>query len=127
MQLLLQRQHTRERERAYFDWYQRQATLFAKRYKQTEYSLNLKDRIARINEDRRLGKALADEEKTFFSLRYGYRLLTLGEVPHKSGKAKKPTFDFFEQEALDIMTDWVVALHVIPQFSLWCYVQKQLF
>ena len=127
LQLLLQRQHTRERERAYFDWYQRQATLFAKRYKQTEYSLNLKDRIARINEDRRLGKALADEEKTFFSLRYGYRLLTLGEVPHKSGKAKKPTFDFFEQEALDIMTDWVVALHVIPQFSLWCYVQKQLF
>lgn len=127
LQFLLQRQHARERDSAYFNWYQRQAELFAKRYKQTEYSLNLKDRIARINEDRRLSKALADEEKTFLPLRYGYRLLTLGDAPHKSGKTKKPSFDFFEQEALDIMTDWVVALHIVPQFSLWCYAQKRLF
>ena len=127
LQFLLQRQHARERDSAYFNWYQRQAELFAKRYKKTEYSLNLKDRIARINEDRRLSKALADEEKTFLPLRYGYRLLTLGDASHKLGKAKKPSFDFFEQEALDIMTDWVVALHIVPQFSLWCYAQKRLF
>ena len=127
LQLLLQQQHSREAKQPYFDWYRRQAELFAKRYKQTEYSLNLKDRIARINEERRLIKALADEEKTFLPLRYGYRLLTLGDAPHKSGKTKKPSFDFFEQEALDIMTDWVVALHIVPQISLWCYAKKRLF
>jgi carboxyl-terminal processing protease len=127
LQFLLQQQHAREAKRPYFDWHQRQAELFAKRYKQTEYSLNLKDRIVRINEERRLSKALADGEKTFLPLRYGYRLLTLGDAPHKSGKTKKPVFDFFEREALDIMTDWVVALHIVPQFSLWCYAKKRLF
>ena len=127
LQLLLQRQHVRERENKYFDWYQRQAELFAKRYKQTEYSLNLKARIASVNEERRLSKTQADEEKTFFSLRYGYRLLTLGESSRVSSKTKKGFFDFFEQEALDIMVDWVTALRIVPQFSLWCYVQKRLF
>ena len=127
LQMLLQRQRIRERKKPYFDWYRRQTELFAKRYKQTEYPLNLKARIARINEDRRLNKALSDEETAFFPLRYGYRLLTLGDPSRISGKPKKQTFDFFEQEALDIMTDWVSMLSIQPQIFLWCYAKRRLF
>ena len=121
LQYLVQKQHLRQNTQPMYDWYQKQVYWFAKKYKQTQFSLNLKDRIASINEDRAFRKELKDLEKTFQAWRPIYKKIFLKDLQKQSADKKSDGFDIFEYEALQLMLDWLQALSLKPTPHIWCY------
>ena len=118
---LVQNQHLRQNTQPMYNWYQKQVDWFAKKYKQTQFSLNLKERIANINEDRAFRKELKELEKSFQAWRPIYKKVLLKDLQKQPTEKKSDGFDLFEYEALQLMVDWLQTLSLKRAPQPWCY------
>lgn len=121
LQYLVQNQHLRQKKQPMYDWYQKQVYWFAKKYKQTQFSLNLKERIDNINEDRVFRKELKELEKSFQPWHLNHKKILLKDLQKQSMDKNVSGFDIFEYEALQLMVDWLQALNLKQPYKLWFY------
>ena len=119
-QYLLLKQHYRQQTDKIFQWHLQQVKQFTKNYQQTSFSLNLKERIQNINKERKLQLQSNQEEKTWVPR--VYRRLFLQGARSQKVKKENTKIDFFENEALNIMADWLQCLGIHEHvFPLWTY------
>lgn len=121
IQYLVQNQHARAASLPAYAWHSKQVDWFEKKYKQTEFSLNLDQRIRSINEERAFRKSIDAEEKQLYAYGAFYHPLYLNGITPPRSK-DKIAFDFWEYEALNLMADWLQ--YLIPyhwQLQAWCY------
>ncbi len=124
IQFLVHMQHQRQKTFPMYDWYEKQAHWFSKKYNQTEFSLNLKTRIQNINEERNFRKKLQEESKRLNSYKLFYKPFYLSDVQTQKIKTEA-SFDLFEYEALNLMADWLL-YHTQQNFNFiqWTYPMK---
>lgn len=121
LQYLVQNQNLRKKQQPMYNWYQKQVQWFSQKYKQTAFSLNLKERIVNINEDRIFRKNLKELESSFQAWRPIYKKIQLKDLQKQSIEKKSEGFDIFEYEALQLMVDWLQVLNQKSIFKTWYY------
>lgn len=83
--------------------YEQQVDNFNKKYKQTEISLNLEERIASINQERKEQKRLTEAFKVFKESVPFFKEVRLKDL--KTENTHETQFDLFEYEAIQQMSD----------------------
>lgn len=120
---LIQQQNRRKETLSVYDWYQKQVDIFSEKYRQNTYSLNLAQRIQKLNEEQRFREKMKAAESIFYVR--PYERILLQAVKNKKEKDTKRIFDFFENEALNLMGDWLSFLGIHPlHWPLWTYAQS---
>ena len=115
--------HVRRTSLPMYALYEQQVHNFSKKYKQTEISLNLEERIASINQERQEQKRLTQSFKTFKECIPFFKEIRLKDLKHEN--SHENPFDLFEYEAIQQMSDMLSLQHqrniIIP---FWSYVSK---
>jgi len=122
IQYLTYKQHQRQKTLPMYTWYENQVNWFAKKYEQTEISLNLNTRIKNINDERTFRQKIKEEGKDLISYRNFYKPLGLKDLQTIKTE-NSDVFDLFEYEALNLMADWLLC-NGQQRFELikWTYV-----
>lgn len=111
--LSLQRQNTLPM----YLWHKEQVDWFTQKYKQTDVSLNLDNRIKAINEERELRQRFEKMTESFSALMPIGKTIYLRDLQKNKNKSAG-TFDLFEYESIQLMTDW---LSLRKQPLWWCF------
>ena len=104
-------------------WHKEQVDWFTQKYHQTNVSLNLDNRIKTINEERELRQRFEKMTKSFKGyIPVGKTIYLEGLQKHKNKSTE--TFDIFEYESTQLMTDWLFLREQDLFECLWSYVSS---
>ena len=115
--------HVRRSRLPMYALYEQQVENFSKKYKQTEISLNLEERVTSINQERQEQKQLTEVFKNFKNCIPFFKEIRLKDV--KTENANETQFDLFEYEAIQQMSDMLTLQNkraII--FPIWNYLLK---
>lgn len=115
--ILKTQQEIRCRKNEAFRWLQEQIAYLKAKYNQVRYSLNLKERIEALKQDneyRKLleakAKELARNSKAFTPIYLPNAEPKIQADPSESKGSSQEDFDIYEDESVEIMTDWLACL-----------------
>ena len=115
--------HIRRSNLPMYALYEQQVDNFSRKYKQTEISLNLEERITSINQERQEQKQLTETFKTFKNCIPFFKEIRLKDL--KNENPHETQFDLFEYEAIQQMSDILTLQNKqIIDIPVWNYLLK---
>lgn len=107
-------------------WHKEQVDWFTQKYNQTKVSLNLDSRIKTINEERELRQRFEKMTENFNKYMPIGKTIYLKDLQKPKNKSTE-TFDIFEYESTQLMTDWLFLQEQALFEYLWSYISSSRF
>ena len=104
-------------------WHKKQVDWFTQKYNQMQVSLNLDDRIKSINEERDLRQRFEKTLESFKQYIPVGKTIYLKDLQNPKNKTTE-TFDIFEYECSQIMTDWLNLRKQSSWLYFWTYLSS---